>query len=101
MRKSRAAMVDQKHIMPVHQWTKQRDVAVAGAGRWIPWPAFHCDDGFQALCRWALVGIKLETNLDRLARSAGRVKRANDRAAVSRHALTSSQPQRSDLNFRL
>src|SRR3954469_8824345 len=46
--------------------------------------------------------IKLEADLDGVARDeAGGIKRTNDRAAVSRHALAPAQSQRANLDFRL
>src|SRR5436853_663160 len=46
--------------------------------------------------------IKLEADLDRVPRDgAGGIKRTNDCAAVSRHALAPAQPKRANLDFRL
>ena len=94
VRKTCASVVHQEQIVTVHQRPKQSDIAMPGFGCRISRTTFHCDNRLELLGSGVLMRIELKPNLNSSRRCARRVKRTNNRAAVSRHALASSKPQR-------
>src|SRR6266571_2257650 len=101
VRKTCAAVVHQEQIVTVHQRPKKSDIAMPGFGCRISRATFHCDNRLKLLGSGVLMRIELKSNLNSSTRCARRVKRANNRAAVSRHTLASAKPERADLDFSL